>query len=416
MTAGRGAGVGLLALAGLAAVAAAATDSRSGDAGALDARRRALRAEVEQVERELARSESSRADAAEALKATAIAISDANRRLHELAQTRRDVEASLASLEEERANREREVVAEQAMLARLLAHQHAGGAFEPLKLLLSGRNPAEIGRLLSYYRAISEARARMITDLRARQQQANALATEAKARRQELATVADDELAQRATLERERAQQAAVVARHGADIRRQQRELERLKRNDLRLARLVDRLVAMARPRPAPPAKPSATGRPPDARGSRPAAGGQPPAPDARALAAQPRAPGAWAMPVRGELASRFGAPRDGGGTLWKGWFIRCAAGAEVKAVAAGQVVYADWLRGFGNLLIVDHGDGYMSLYGNNDALLAGVGAAVRAGDAVAQAGPSGGTGGPGVYFEIRHQGRPVDPAVWIGR
>jgi septal ring factor EnvC (AmiA/AmiB activator) len=100
----------------------------------------------------------------------------------------------------------------------------------------------------------------------------------------------------------------------------------------------------------------------------------------------------------------------------WKGWFIRCAAGQEVKAIAAGQVVYADWLRGFGNLLIVDHGDGYMSLYGNNDALLASVGAAVVAGEAVAQAGTSGGSGEPGVYFEIRHQGKAMDPASWIGR
>jgi septal ring factor EnvC (AmiA/AmiB activator) len=100
----------------------------------------------------------------------------------------------------------------------------------------------------------------------------------------------------------------------------------------------------------------------------------------------------------------------------WKGWFIRCAVGQEVRAIAAGQVVYADWLRGFGNLLIVDHGDGYMSLYGNNDALLATVGASVGEGEAVAQAGSSGGSVEPGVYFEIRHQGKAMDPATWIGK
>jgi septal ring factor EnvC (AmiA/AmiB activator) len=121
-------------------------------------------------------------------------------------------------------------------------------------------------------------------------------------------------------------------------------------------------------------------------------------------------------MPVRGELARRFGALPQTGGTASKGWFIRCAPGEEVRAVAAGQVVYADWLRGFGNLLILDHGAGYMSLYGNNDALLATVGATVRAGDAIAQAGASGGSAEPGLYFEIRHQGRAVDPAAWIGR
>jgi septal ring factor EnvC (AmiA/AmiB activator) len=119
---------------------------------------------------------------------------------------------------------------------------------------------------------------------------------------------------------------------------------------------------------------------------------------------------------VRGELAGGFGLPREGGGTTWKGWFIRCAPGQEVRAVAAGQVVYADWLRGFGNLLIVDHGDGFMTLYGNNDALLATVGQAVRDGEPVAQAGASGGSAESGVYFEIRFEGRAVDPAPWIAR
>jgi septal ring factor EnvC (AmiA/AmiB activator) len=121
-------------------------------------------------------------------------------------------------------------------------------------------------------------------------------------------------------------------------------------------------------------------------------------------------------MPVRGELAARFGTPRQDGGTTWKGWFIRCAAGAEVRAVAAGRVVYADWLRGFGNLLIVDHGDGLMTLYGNNEALLATVGETVGAGDPVAQAGGAVGGSDAGVYFEVRHQGKAVDPATWIGR
>jgi septal ring factor EnvC (AmiA/AmiB activator) len=124
---------------------------------------------------------------------------------------------------------------------------------------------------------------------------------------------------------------------------------------------------------------------------------------------------GRLTMPVNGELVGRFGAQRESG-VAWKGWFIHCAAGQEVQAVAAGRVVWADWLRGFGNLLILDHGDGYMSLYGFNDALLASVGTVVREGQAVAQAGASGGAQDPGVYFEIRHDGKAVDPAPWFGR
>ena len=95
---------------------------------------------------------------------------------------------------------------------------------------------------------------------------------------------------------------------------------------------------------------------------------------------------------------------------------IAAAAGEEVRAVAAGQVVWADWLRGFGNLLILDHGDGYMTLYGHDEARFASVGATVATGEAIAQAGSSGGAEKPGVYFEIRHDGRAVDPAPWFAR
>ena len=87
-----------------------------------------------------------------------------------------------------------------------------------------------------------------------------------------------------------------------------------------------------------------------------------------------------------------------------------------MRSVAAGQVVYAEWLRGFGNLLIIDHGDGYMSLYANNDALLSTVGALVNTGDVVAQAGASGGSPETGVYFEMRFQGKAIDPTPWIAR
>jgi septal ring factor EnvC (AmiA/AmiB activator) len=303
------------------------------------------------------------------------------------------------------------------LLARLLARQQRGSEHDPLKLLLSGRDPGEISRLLHYFRAISEARAQSIANLRANQQRAKELAEAAQEQQQRLTALANDEVAQRAILEQERRQQAQVLARVGADIRRQQRELDHLKRDELRLAGLIDRLAELARSRTR--SRPDATAllrpTPPGDAPSAAVTDQLPDAPAARETSGGLRR-GTLSLPVRGELTSRFGAPRDGGGTTWKGWFIRCPTGQEVRSIAAGQVVYADWLRGFGNLLIVDHGDGYMSLYGNNDALLATVGAIVREGEAVAQAGASGGSAEPGVYFEISHQGKAVDPTPWIGR
>ena len=121
-------------------------------------------------------------------------------------------------------------------------------------------------------------------------------------------------------------------------------------------------------------------------------------------------------MPARGELKGRFGNPREDGGVTWKGLFIRAEVGQTVKAVADGRVVYADWLRGFGNLLIVDHGGGYMSLYGNNESLLKQVGDKTQSGETVASVGSTGGALESGVYFELRHEGKPFDPMKWVGR
>ncbi|AQR64803.1 hypothetical protein BXU06_06800 [Aquaspirillum sp. LM1] len=117
-------------------------------------------------------------------------------------------------------------------------------------------------------------------------------------------------------------------------------------------------------------------------------------------------------LPVRGELAGKFGTPRAEGMT-WKGVFIRTAAGQAARAVADGRVVYADWLRGFGNMLIVDHGGGYMTVYGGGEALMKSTGDKVRAGDTVATTGASGGGSDNGLYFEIRHLGRPLNPMSW---
>jgi septal ring factor EnvC (AmiA/AmiB activator) len=123
---------------------------------------------------------------------------------------------------------------------------------------------------------------------------------------------------------------------------------------------------------------------------------------------------GKLSLPVRGELRGRFGSPRADGGLSWKGVFIVSQPRQEVRAVAAGRVVFADWLRGFGNLIIIDHGGGYMSLYGNNESLFKQVGQPAKGGETVAAVGNSGGNTDYGLYFEIRHQGKAFDPLTWV--
>jgi septal ring factor EnvC (AmiA/AmiB activator) len=120
-------------------------------------------------------------------------------------------------------------------------------------------------------------------------------------------------------------------------------------------------------------------------------------------------------LPVAGQIVSRYGSARAEGGAAWKGLFIRAAAGEPIHAVADGKIVFAEWLRGFGNLLIIDHGNDFLSVYANNESLLGAVGATVTAGQSIATVGNSGGYPEPGLYFELRYRGQAFDPLKWIG-
>ena len=166
--------------------------------------------------------------------------------------------------------------------------------------------------------------------------------------------------------------------------------------------------VAQQKPEEAPKSVPAPAPR--DEKAAAPADIALAPAAPAGAFVAQK---GQLRAPVSGKVAAKFGTKR-GDGPSWKGVFIRAAEGSDVRAVAAGRVVFAEWLRGFGNLIIVDHGGQYMSIYGNNQALLKRAGDIVKAGDPIASAGNSGGNEESGLYFELRHQGTAFDPAGWV--
>ena len=371
-------GIGLAAQAQRAEPKARATEPASAERKAASERElRELRGRIERLQSDLVAAEKSSGEATDQLRESGKAVSQAHRALFELAQERAKIEAELASL----AARERDArsgAAEQEALAgRLLRIQQRQGAPDRVRLALEGRDAATVARHMEYYNYIQRARAALIAQLRQRSEEIAALAREAATRREELARNETDSATQARALERERAQLAAVVAKLGEEVARNRREIGRLKRDEERLARLVQEIArALARP---PAEAPRPKGRAVDNVADASAA--------ARAF---PTLKGHLKLPVRGELSSRFGASREEAGSTWKGLFIRAVTGETVHAVADGRVVYADWLRGFGNLLILDHGQGYMSLYAYNEGLLRQVGEKVRAGDPVAQVGASG--------------------------
>jgi septal ring factor EnvC (AmiA/AmiB activator) len=363
-----------------------------------------LRERVQAVQRELAASEETRGEAADALRQSEKAISTANRHLFELAAQQKDVQKQVAALAAEAQTLQQSIATQRSALERLLLQQYLGGRHEPLKLILSGQDPQSITRLLYYYRIIARERAEMLRSLQAALDRNRELASASETKQHELQTIETAAQQERSALVRERRQRQSVLDQLARQTRDKKRKLAALQADERRLGKLVEKLARIVQASPA-----TTRGGPAD-RAAETSPG---PTTDAASFFALK---GKLPFPAHGELGNRFGSPRTDGGALWKGLFIRCTSGEQVRAVAAGRVVFADWLRGFGNLLIIDHGAGYMSLYGNNDALLHEVGAAVSAGDAVAQAGSSGGNPDSGVYFELRYQGKAFDPLPWIAK
>jgi septal ring factor EnvC (AmiA/AmiB activator) len=306
----------------------------------------------------------------------------------------------------------------QKNLARLLHDQHVrhSGQPETLNLLLSGENPNDIARDLHYLGYVSRARGEALRGLRDNLSKLKSLGDEAAAKAAQIKAIGEQQLNRRQRLEGEKRKRAEVVTRLSRDIQSQRREVGAMQRNETRLTTLIEQLArVIERPAPAPASRPSPVAKAEKDTKETKAGNERVPAPTT-IVQAFSQLRGRLALPVRGELAGRFGSPRNDGGLTWKGLFVAARPGEAVRAVAGGRVVYADWLRGFGNLLIVDHGEGYMSLYGYNEALLKQVGDEIHSGDSVATVGNSGGSGDSGLYFELRHQGRPFDPLTWLGR
>jgi len=393
----------------VAASSIAATSAPNKAAGAQE-ELRDLKTRIEAIQKRLATAEESRTEAADALRASEKSISDANRSVAALLEQSRGAGARLAELKREVDRLQASLMAQRARLGDLFYRQYVAGRPDTFALLLTGRDPNAIARDFHYMTYIARARAGLIAAMRADLARAETLAAEAEAKTAELTLATAEHARQRKHLEREQRTREQALTRIARDIEQQQRAIGSLKRDEVRLTNLVDQLsreiartpkARIARePGPAPERRPRTERLPEPTRDEGPFASLK----------------GRLSLPVRGELAKRFGSPRQDSGVVWKGVFIAARGGEEVRAVAGGTVVFADWLRGFGNLLILDHGDSYLTLYGYNETLYKQVGDVIRRGERIAAVGNSGGHPDSGLYFEMRHEGRPFDPMSWVPR
>ncbi len=425
---------------------------------------KALRTEIETLRQELSSTEDARRDALNDLRETERSLSTAQRELHALNSRRTAIQTALDELSGQLQALQQRLRVQQAPLEIILHRQYLRGKPDPFRLFLNGDDANQLARDLHYLESIGRSRGRILQSIETTLHQQQRLADETQQKAKQLASLESTQREKSARLELQRQQRQAVLQKISGQLASQRQAIGDLQRDEKRLGNLIERLTKIiaaqaaaaretarqqelqlirqqratalreAQRRQIPPPsvrqetrqetlaasqKTSPTEHMTEATAPPSAAAPEQPLAATHTTPTPPTADGLAHLkgklhtPVRGALANRFGTVRQEG-SLWRGLFIRASSGAEVRSIAGGRVVFAEWMRGFGNLLIVDHGASYLSVYANNEALLKQVGEEVRAGEAVATVGNSGGNPESGLYFELRHQGKPLNPSAWL--
>lgn len=362
---------------------------------------KAVRGRIEALEKRIQDQEQARQETAQAVKSSTLEMQDARRRLKEIRSRAKVLQGQLDELTLQRATLDKTLATQRESLSRLAYRQYLGGAPQSLQLMLSGKDAGQVSRELHYLTYVSKSRGQVIADLRQNRAQLEQVSVQTEEKKKEIETLVQQTQSEEKRLQSELKQREGNLSKASGELQRSREEIEALKKNEKTLATLVSHLAREK-------ARKNKKKREKEGKGAA--------VPDPLSDGVFARLKGKLRLPVIGDVTHRFGTARSDTGLSWKGIIIAAAPGEAVKAVAEGQVAYADTLRGFGKLMILDHGDGYMSLYGNNRSLSRKVGEKVEAGERIATLGSSDGGGESGLYFEIRVQGKPVDPMKWMAR
>lgn len=292
--------------------------------------------------------------------------------------------AELQDLDQRKTVQETRLAEQRQYLSQQIRAAYKTGGNNYLKLLLNQQNPEHVGRVLAYYNYDVRARSKRITDINTALTEISLLEQQIQSETQVLTQLQHDQEKKLEEFQAYRSSREEITSTLHTYIDEQGAQLQILQSNEKELANLVNELkdkeLAIQIFEDTPPFN-SLQGR--------------------------------LDWPIRGKIASRFGSLRKGGQLKWQGVTIAAKTGVEVKAITTGKVVFADWFRNLGLLMILDHGDGFMSLYGHNERLLKKPGDWVLAGDSIARVGDTGGQQKSGLYFEIRQNGNPINPDLW---
>ncbi|MET0988351.1 MAG: peptidoglycan DD-metalloendopeptidase family protein [Steroidobacteraceae bacterium] len=344
-----------------------------------------VRERIETIRKSL-QAEAQRRDAlTNQLKDAEVGIASARKRLAALKREREAVQEQREALEQEREQIDTQVGSERDQLAAEMKLAYLSGREEQLRMVLNQRDPARLGRNLVYYRYFGRLRADRIHRIEEQLDHIALLSEKISAEEARLAQLQDEQEGQVGSLKRAREQRAATLATVQSQLKSRGEQLSRLEAEAKALEKLIAELRSAAEEFPTLGTGPFA------------------------------RVRGKLPWPVKGKLLARFGQAR-GGGLKWQGVLIGSARGTQVRASYAGRVMYADWLPGLGLLIVIDHGGGFMSLYGNNEELFRKVGDRVAAGDAISVVGEGSASHRSGLYFEVRKGRQPLDPLQWLSK
>lgn len=380
---------------------------------AAESERGKVRQQLTNLKKEIDKTETEKGKAADTLAKSEEAIKNTNRTINELEQKHTSTETRLGQLTTEQSQLENTITQQQDQLATLLQEQYISGNEDRMKLLLSGDNPNRIHREMQYMAYISEAQAELTVALRANLKAVDNKRQQTESTKQELEKIARQKQLQKQKLEKEKAERAVLLAQLSSKLEQQRKEAERLAQDEKRLSSLVDTLARkIEQQRKAAAARKAAARKRAAQKGQKPQkVEAVADAESAKSAFAQQR--GRMKLPVKGTITAHYGSKRADGPS-WKGIFIQSTHGTAIRCVANGEVVFADWLRGFGNLIIVDHGAQYMTIYANAQTLRKKVGDNVKGGDVIANVGNSSDNTQTGLYFEMRRNGRAFNPMDWV--
>jgi septal ring factor EnvC (AmiA/AmiB activator) len=372
---------------GLFLLTAAVAAQENPDAAEIEQQLGRLRSEIDMLQRTIEESRTEYRSQQDQLKNIELAIQSLSRGLRDINRQLGEQEIQLEQMLTQRTALLADLGLEQEELAQLIRSAYQLGYPSRLKLMLNQDDLSGLSRNLAYYHYFNEARVAQIGAIRTRLADLEALEERIAGERRQLEALRAEqaaELDQQSLARDERREIAGTLA---GRIEQDQKQLEEMLRNRRDLEKLLERLSEFLV--------------------DIPAGLGQ--------NLVLSRHKGQLQAPLQGRVLYAFGNER-GGGLKWQGWLYSVAAGNEVRSIAYGRVAFSDWLRGYGLLMILDHGDGFMSLYGHNDSLLRDVGDWVQAGEVISLSGASGGLGRDGLYFELRKDGKALDPSGWISR